>query len=361
VGRVIDRRTFLIGAGRGAAGLAALSSLQAGDPWTALISRLDQLVPQLMTSARLPGLSLALVRDGRLHWRRAFGVKDAVSRAPVDHDTVFEAASMSKPVFAYAVMKLRERGLLDLDRPLTKYTTARFLKGDSRLDLITARQILSHTAGFQNWRSDAAPLKIHFTPGERYQYSGEGYSYLQSVVTHLAGEAFDPFMRRVLLAPFGMEASGYVWNDHYERHMARPHDTAGGALDNQKNTADSVARYGSAGALLSTPTDFAKFLCEVIAPGPADAFRLSRASLEEMVRPVVKLDDGTNGSWALGWRIQPTEKGDFVMHGGDNEGFHCVAVASPSLRNGYVVMTNGESGVAVLPKVMEPINAALVA
>ena len=210
MGRVIDRRTFLIDAGRGAAGLVVLSSIQANDPWKALTDRLDKLVPALMSETKLPGLSLALIRDGQLLWRRAYGVKDAVSRAPVDHDTVFEAASMSKPVFAYAVMKLRERGLLDLDLPLTKYTTARFLEGDSRLELITARQILSHTAGFQNWRSDAAPLKIHFTPGERYQYSGEGYSYLQSVVTHLAGEPFDPFMRRLLLAPFGMEEGASV-------------------------------------------------------------------------------------------------------------------------------------------------------
>ena len=84
-------------------------------------------------------------------------------------------------------MKLCEKGVMDLDTPLTKYTSERFLEGDPRLDLITARHVLSHTSGFQNWRSEKEPLKIHFKPGEKWSYSGEGYSYLQSVVTHLIG------------------------------------------------------------------------------------------------------------------------------------------------------------------------------
>jgi len=83
---------------------------------------------------------------------------------------MFEAASMSKPLFAYAVMKLCEKGVMNLDTPLTKYTPERFLKGDPRLDFITARHVLSHTSGFQNWRSEKEALKIHFTPGEKYLY-----------------------------------------------------------------------------------------------------------------------------------------------------------------------------------------------
>src|SRR6266699_426718 len=115
--------------------------------------------------------------------RRAFGVKDAASKVPVDDATMFEAASMSKPVFAYAVLKLCERGVLDLDTPLTHYTTSRLLAGDPRLDLITARHVLSHTTGFANWRSQSHPLSIAFTPGTQWSYSGEGYSYLQSVIS----------------------------------------------------------------------------------------------------------------------------------------------------------------------------------
>jgi len=90
----------------------------------------------------------------------------------VGSDTVFEAASTSKPVFAYAVMKLCERGLMDLGAPLTLYTAERFVPNDPRLDLITARRVLSHTTGLPNWRSADDPLVISFTPGERWSYSG---------------------------------------------------------------------------------------------------------------------------------------------------------------------------------------------
>src|SRR5262249_7490174 len=162
------------------------------------------------------------IKDAKLVWRRAFGIKDRASKKPVDDHTMFEAASIGKPVFAYAVMKLCEKGVMNLDTPLTKYTSERFLEGDPRLDLITARHVLSHTSCFQDWRSEKEPLKIHFTPGEEYLYSGEGYSYLQSVVAHVTGQPMDPFMRQNLFVPFGMASSVYVWNEICEKRMARP-------------------------------------------------------------------------------------------------------------------------------------------
>jgi RNA polymerase sigma factor (sigma-70 family) len=200
-----------------------------GTPWKTLIADLEKQIPKRMEEARVPGLSIAIIKDAKLFWRRGFGVKDVTSKELVDNDTVFEAASTSKPVFAYAVMKLCEKGVMNLDTPLTKYTPERLLKGDPRLDLITARHVLSHTSGFQNWRSEKDPLKIHFKPGEKWSYSGEGYYYLQSVVTHLKGKVskkhsgtfeaglrvyatdIDEYMRANILAPFGMTSSGYLW------------------------------------------------------------------------------------------------------------------------------------------------------
>jgi CubicO group peptidase (beta-lactamase class C family) len=88
-----------------------------------------------------------------------------------------------------------------------------------------ARHVLSHTSGFQNWRAKEEPLKIHFTPGEKFPYSGEGYSYLQSVVTHPTGEPIQTYMKENLFVPFGMDSSGYVWNGVFEKRMARPHDS----------------------------------------------------------------------------------------------------------------------------------------
>lgn len=320
-------------------------------------------IPRLLRDHNVPGLSVALIRDGEIAWHRGFGVADAGSARAVDDATIFEAQSMSKPVFAYAVLKLAEAGLLGLDIPLTTYTPKRILANDPRLERITARHILSHTSGLQNWRSESQPLSIHFTPGERWLYSGEGYAYLQSVVTHLTGSVredecsayegdvkvcatdIDEFMTSRLLAPFGMTSSGYVWNDVWNPRAAVPHDGSGQPMRKRHPTATDTARYASSGGLHATASDYAKFLIEVIDPRPADAFRLNAASLEAMLAPAVKVpDDPHDSSWALGWQVFPAEEGNVIAHGGDGAGFHSFAAASVSRKSGFVIMTNGENG-----------------
>jgi CubicO group peptidase (beta-lactamase class C family) len=350
---MVGRRTFLEQSSRAALALTlspfpVLDARQAAalDKLTAV---LNKQIPEWMKTASVPGVSLVVIQRARIAWRRAFGETDAATRKSVTNETMFEAASMSKPVFAYVVMKLCEEGVLNLDTPLTKYTTERFLEGDARLDQITARQVLSHTAGFQNWRSDKDPLAIHFAPGSQYKYSGEGYNYLQTVVTHLLKQPFERYMRTRLFEPFGMTSSGYVWDEQAARHMARPHDSAGKSTENGKSTPQGVARYGSAGALLTTPSDFARFVINVIDPPPADRFRLKPDSLREMQRPHVKLEGGQfPASWALGWQIFHNASRDFLYHGGDNRGFHCGVVASVAGQSGFVVMTNAENGTQIV-------------
>ncbi len=352
----LRRREFLVESSRAAVGLAFLpgtaraqaSQKSAESKSAPSILELERLVSKLMAEMGIPGASMAIIKDARLFWRKAFGVKDRASRQPVDNDTVFEAASISKTVFAYAAMKLCEKGVIGLDTPLTKYSPKPFLEGDPRLELITARHVLSHTSGFQNWRSDENPLKIHFTPGEKYMYSGEGYSYLQSVISHVTGQPIEQFMKANVFVPFGMTSSGYVWNELFEKRASRPHDAAGKPLNNKKRTASDVARYAAAGDLHTTPSDYAKFLMEVINPKPADDFRLSKASLSQMLRPHVKVDELR--SWSLGWQIIHSGGRNFITHGGDNEGFHAFAAASVDARTGYIVMTNGDGGVALLNK-----------
>lgn len=376
------RREFLAKSSRAAFGFSLLplagcahrnpasAKSKEGIPSRTLLAHLEKQIPTWMQESKVPGLSIATIKDAKVAWRRGFGVKDSASKEPVDNDTLFEAASMSKPVFAHVVMKLCEKGVMNLDTPLTHYTSERFLEGDPRLDLITARHVLSHTSGFQNWRSGKKSLKIHFTPGEKWLYSGEGYYYLQSVVTHLIGHVnpkdcakyedgleicatdFDAFMKANLFVPLEMHSSGYVWNDTFARRMARPHDSSGKPKDNKKSSLPSVARYGSSGALLTTPTDYAKFLIEVIDPGPGDAFRLKRESVKEMLRPHVKVEGQYPSSWVLGWQIFHDPNRDFIYHGGDNDGFHCGALASAEGRCGYVVMTNGHNGPEVLRKLV---------
>jgi CubicO group peptidase (beta-lactamase class C family) len=318
-----------------------------------LAAHLERAVPALLRQTSTPGAGISIIDEAKLAWRGGFGVTDAESRKPVTVDTMFEAASMSKPAFAYVVMKLCENGVMSLDTPLVQYTPDRFIQGDPRLDKITARHVLSHTSGFQNWRSSEKPLAIHFTPGERYMYSGEGYNYLQTVVTRLLRKPFDAFMSERLLEPFAMTSSGYTWAAAYDERMAKPHDPQSKLMKYNKSTAESVARYGSAGALLTTPTDYARFVAAVIEPAPRDNYHLDSKSVTEMLRPHVKLEGGMYpASWALGWQIFHNDKRDFIYHGGDNAGFHCYAVASVAGKSGIVVMTNGEGGTGLLRQVL---------
>jgi CubicO group peptidase (beta-lactamase class C family) len=244
--------------------------------------------------------------------------------------------------------------------------------GDPRIELITARHVLSHTSGFQNWRSGREPLRIHFRPGERWLYSGEGYYYLQSVLTQLTGHAdpttcgkyegdlrvcatdIDEYLESHLLHPFGMTSSGYVWNTLFEARATRTHDAAGTPLPPRRPTAVDAARYASSGGLWTTPADYARFLIAIIRPKQADSFRLKKEMIEEMVRTVVKVPDDSRGSsWALGWQVFQAECGTVLAHGGDGAGSHALAYASREHESGLVIMTNGAAGWKLLSKLTQ--------
>lgn len=301
-------------------------------------------VPQWLQDARLPGVSMLVLDDGKVVWQREFGVKDAASKEPVTKDTVFAACSNTKPVFAYAVAKLCEKGAMDLDTPLTKYTSRRFVEGDPRLDLITTRHVLTHSTGFPNWRN-GKDLTIQFTPGTKAQYSGEGFSYLQSVVQEVTRQSFADFMRTNILEPFGMTSSRIVWDESYARRMARRHDQSGLPIEDKPQTAAEaaadMATYGAAAALRTTAADFAKFMIEILDPKPADSFRLSENGLREYLRPQLKRDEIRSSS--LGWLVAQTNGLTVLSHAGSASGWYCDAYASPSRKAGIVIMSNGDN------------------
>ena len=307
------RREFLIESGRAALGFGALSlsACSSRSPHSAatkdaflesLVAAWEAGIPQWLRETKMPAVSIAIIRDGRLAWRRAFGVKDTGTNEPVDADTVFAACSDTKPVFAYGVVKLCEKGVLNLDTPLTKYTSRR-IAADPRVELITARHVLNHTTGFPNWRQ-APDLAIQFTPGSQFEYSGEGFSYLQSVIEEITGQSFEDFMRDNILVPMGMTSSRISWDMAYARQIAKPHDENGKriagkffTLPSASEQAEDLARYGAAATLLTTPTDYATFLLEFLNPKPADNFRLNDASRREMLRPQVKKTNGVGKGW----------------------------------------------------------------
>ena len=138
-------------------------------------------VGQLISDAQVPGLSMAVIRNGGIETPAAAGVRNARDAASVDEHTIFDAASLSKPVFAYAVLQLIDAGALALDTSLSRYAPD-YVPDDPRAGAITVRHVLSHSSGLPNWRTADLPLRTYFPPGERFSYSGEGFVWLQRAV-----------------------------------------------------------------------------------------------------------------------------------------------------------------------------------
>lgn len=331
----------------------AAPAAAAADPVAQLC---DRVVPELMRKARVPGVAVALVRRHELVWLGHYGVKTAGRDEAVDRDTIFEAASMSKPVFAYAVLQLVQEGLLDLDRPLVQYLGAPYPNADPRHDRITARMVLTHTAGFPNWRPGGrrggGPLPIHFEPGTEQRYSGEGFQFLQRAVEKLTGTALPDLMQRRLFAPLGLQVSSYVWRDEFAAAAAAGH-TRDGKLPAE---ARPFYRDGNAAfTLYTTPAEYARFIIEMMRPERSATHSLNQATLNAMLtaHPIIGVrpeqSDGEEGGgtirFGLGWRVDDSPAGLRVHHSGSNRtGFRCYTEFYPETGDGIVIMTNASSG-----------------
>jgi len=327
-------------------------------------AKLDELVPRLMATCHVPGVSIVGIERNRIAWRRQYGVCEAGKNRTVDENTLFEACSMSKPVFAYAVLKLVEQGRLDLDRPLVEYLDSPYLPDEPRHRAITARMVLCHTCGLPNWRKKGEPLRVLFDPGSRFEYSGEGFKYLEHVVQHITGEPLDKWIRRSLLDPVGMKTSSYVWNDRVAARVASGHDERGRV----KTSGPRFLEPNAAASLFCSPSDYAMFLLEMMRPdrsashslgGPMLRQMLTRASVATGRQPVKRLSTATSKSvhFGLGWQIDATPLGDRFYHGGTNGGgFRCYSEFDPRQGRGIVIMTNGLDG----KRLWEEVVAAVV-
>lgn len=322
-----------------------------------ITSRLERDIPAMMKDADVPGLSIALIRNGEVAWQHPFGVKDSKTKQPITENTVFEAASLSKPVFAYAVMKMVDAGKFDLDKPLNQYLPGDYDCGpDPRLSQITARRVLSHTTGFPNWRGRDATLKIFFTPGEKFSYSGEGFVYLSKVIEHITGEKFNDFMKRMVFDPLGMTGSSYVWRSDYDLLKTSRHDFVGQPTpQNKPDTANAAA------SLHTTARDYARFIAAVL-----NGAGLKKETLRQMLTPQIRVDEGgsnttgrpadklsPNVSWGLGVGLQSTTDGLSFWHWGDNGDSKAYFVAFEKQKTGVVVFANSANGLAFMPELVD--------
>ena len=335
--------------------LALTIPLPAQQPDTkAAVASLTRDIPTLMQQADIPGISIALIENGRTAWLGSLGTVDPATNTPVTDHTRFSAASLSKPVFAYAVLKLVDQGKLDLDTPLTHYWPADSPypmdpSNDARLSQITARIVLSHRTGFPNWRPDGKPLQIHFTPGSRFSYSGEGYVYLQRTIERIEGKPLNPIMQELVFTPLGMNDSTYI-------SQAGPGTTSGYSPDLKPCDPIQSLDGNSASSLLTNAHDYALFV-EAILNGRG----LKPATLRQMETPQIAVDPTcTNCTgrpapttlskeifWGLGWGIEQTSTGKYLWHWGDNPNYKAFVSIDLNHRSAVVVFTNSQNGLSI--------------
>lgn len=348
---------------------SSLEALQARTP-----------VLQEYLAEAVPGISIAAILDGRVVWSVGYGVRRAGGKEPVTADTVFEAASLGKPVLAFAILRLRDEGGIALDRPLLEYMSYADVGADSRAKLVTARHVLSHRTGLPNWRSNGA-LTFEFTPGERFGYSGEGFFWLQRVLEHITLIPFARYMREQVLQPFGMRNSSFVllremMTDCAISHPARGHPSDGIYLDLGRRYLELARRWNkpvenwsyedvvraahelnadsptipsptgiapnAASSLLTTAGDYARFMTRCMPRSSRDRHDFSESTRRDMLTPQSPLNRAL--SHGLGWSLEREAGATSFWHSGLNRGFKNVALADAEGRIGVVLLTNSNEG-----------------
>jgi CubicO group peptidase (beta-lactamase class C family) len=387
----LSRRRFMIGsagflataARTGTAWPAQGLPSQSGPRWQPPPDLLRNL-PRLLELASVPGLAMAVVDSGRV-WTRGFGEAIEEPRQSVSDKTEFEAASLGKPVFAYCALRLVDAKLLDLDRPLFEYLPTPEAN-NPKMKRVTPRHVLSHTTGLPNWRQQPGPLEPGTDPGKTFSYSGEAYFYLQRVVEVITGKPFNRVMREQVLDPLGMKDTSFVWLPQFEDRMAAGYDDKEKRLDVQaaigRRTQEIAEQWGiplpdwryedaaravplinpqwptlplymvpnAASSMLTTVSDYARFLTRLVAPPGVPGLDLSAAGKHAMASPQVRLNSAL--SWGLGWGIQRDEHGDVLWHWGANNSFRNFVIADQVNNRAVVVFTNSENGPRIYERVI---------
>lgn len=320
-------------------------------------------VEQLMAAAKVTGLGVAVISKGEVVYQRAFGKADAKHGRLLREDSVMYAASFTKAMFATLLVQLAEEGAIDLDisieqllpKPLSEYEKYADLAGDDRWKKITPRMLLSHTSGLPNWRwtEPGEKLVIHFTPGQRYAYSGEGINLLQFVLENGLQLNVGDLMRERIFKPYKMQRTSMTWQPEYESQIALGHDEKGDVLGHKQR---SSAR--AAGSADSSLVDMAKFI-----RGMMRRERITNGQLKTMLSPQIRIrsrsqfptirvdtttrDDAIALSYALGWGVFTSPHGKAFFKEGHDDGWQNYMVGFPDKKIAIVLMSNSSNAESI--------------
>ncbi len=330
----------------------------------------------LMQKLSVPGMSIAVIRDFDIHWSRGYGVADVAANTKVEPDTLFQAASISKPVAAMAVLKAVQDGKFTLDQDVnTILTSWRVPAGDhTARQPVTLRGLLSHTSGtddgfgFPGYKPGApVPTLVQILDGQppsnvgkvvigrppltAFKYSGGGITLVQLLMADALKRPFPDLMHDTVLAPLGMRHSAYEQplSAARDKQAARAHDRNGAARDAKWHVYPELAAAG----LWTTSPDLARFGIELQKSLQGRSNRvLNRAMAHEMASPV-----GV-GPFAIGMQMDKMGEGWYLSHGGSNWGFQCLLFVHKIKGYGFAAMTNADSGGRLIAELRQRVAAA---
>lgn len=307
------------------------------------VAAIDKYLTTQMDSLRIPGLSIAIINDGRISYYRTFGVTNIDTKERISAETLFDAGSISKTTFTYLVLRMVDQGILNLDQPLYTYLPYQDIAYDDRYKLITARMILCHTSGFPNWRFLNADKKLDlkFTPGTQYLYSGEGFEYLARVIAHLKNipkNDLQHLFEDEVAEPSGMKYAFYTWSEYVAKHQATGHidgkPAPGWGIN--ANRPDFAASY----SLQTEAISYINFIISLM-----NGKGLRKVTYDEMLKAQVRIPSSTDSSsYCFGIKMKPTKFGEVYMHDGYNQNFYSAYLFSKSKKFGYVFFTNSNNG-----------------
>jgi len=302
--------------------------------------QLDHFIETYCKYYGIPGVSLALIREGKLVYHKTYGVRNTMTGEKVDDNTLFEAASITKPVFAFAVERLAERGIINLDKPLYEYLPYKDIENDERYKLITARHVLTHRTGFPNWRSmnTDGKLDIKFTPGTAFGYSGEGFEYLKLVVEKITGKKVEQVLQEEVVEPIGLYHTFFSKNDSLQRMVANGH------FNKQPSKADLPEQPGMAYSMHTEAIVFTRFMLYLLEQEGLTAAMYDTILSKHSEYPYEEKDKPKIPTYmGMSLEIRETPFGKSFGHGGNNGDFKCKFEVYKDLKMGYVLFTNSNT------------------
>lgn len=335
---------------------------------------IEGLAPQRMALSdrmelyRIPGVSIAVINDFKIEWAKGYGVKETGMDDPVTTDTLFQAASISKPVAAFAALYFIEQGHLGLDEDVnSKLVSWKVPENEfTKEKKVTLRRIMSHSAGltvhgFRGYAqaedvpsllqildgdkpANSASIRVDSIPGSRYRYSGGGYTVMQQLLIDVSGKPFPAIMRETVLDKIGMIHSTYEQPlpESLAAKAARAHRLNGAMIKGRWHAYPEMAAAG----LWTTPSDLCRFAIEIML---SRAGKSNKVLSQEMIQEMLT---DQNENVGLGLFLWDEEEDFRFMHGGSNEGFRCGLVAYPEKGQGAAVMTNGDYGGNLLSEIL---------